>query len=69
MRKSCNVTSSDISKMLVKISKLNEGKTMENVNILISSDIITDLIVDGEAKKYKYNKLSGILKEINVNEK
>lgn len=69
MRKSCNVTSSDISQMLVKISKLNEGKTMEDVNILISSNIITDLTVNGTAKKYEYNKLSGILKEISVNEK
>lgn len=69
MKKSCNVTSNDISQMLVKISKLNEGKTMEDINILIASDIITDLTVDGKAKKYEYNKLNGILKEITVNQK
>lgn len=69
MKKELNVTSNDISRMMRRITKLNEGKDLTNINIYICSDIITDLMIDGFPKKYEYNKITGVLKEIHTKQR
>lgn len=64
-----NITSRDLSIVMRKIAKLNEGKTLEDVTLHISSNIITDVTINGLPKKYEYDISNNILKEININQK
>ncbi|MBD5398969.1 hypothetical protein HDR60_05725 [bacterium] len=64
-----NITSRELSIVMRKIAKLNEGKTLEDVTLHISSTIITDVTINGLPKKYEYDISNNILKEININQK
>lgn len=64
-----NITSRELSIVMRKIAKLNEGKTLEDVTLHISSNIITDVTINGLPKKYEYDISNNILKEININQK